>query len=152
MDEEDDDACPMCDEANPPMGMLGKRLWYRCRACGMQWSRERPPPTPSPIVHSAAPIPWADIPVGHEGIVASMSEKIVEFIGGLTAEESLELAKLALQNVPNEAAVNVVVDWAEDADLLSELAEAAQTASDEIDEAEVDDAEEEVDEGEDEAK
>lgn len=31
-------ACPSCTTINAPMGTLGRRLHYRCRACGQQWS------------------------------------------------------------------------------------------------------------------
>jgi tRNA(Ile2) C34 agmatinyltransferase TiaS len=32
------DFCPVCDAESAPMGQLGNRLHYRCRACGMMWS------------------------------------------------------------------------------------------------------------------
>jgi len=30
--------CPTCGEQNEPMGVLGDKTWYRCRACGMEYS------------------------------------------------------------------------------------------------------------------
>lgn len=30
--------CPVCDWLNEPMGQLGSRVHYRCRACGMDYS------------------------------------------------------------------------------------------------------------------
>lgn len=35
--------CPMCDEANIPMGSLGHTSHYRCRACGWWYSLTRKP-------------------------------------------------------------------------------------------------------------
>ena len=32
--------CPMCGESNPPMGNLGRLIWYRCQNCGMDYNRE----------------------------------------------------------------------------------------------------------------
>lgn len=38
IEEPEPSRCPMCDEANYPMGTLGNRRHYQCRACGSQWS------------------------------------------------------------------------------------------------------------------
>ena len=32
--------CPACDAGNYPSGQLGSRLHYRCRSCGMDYSKE----------------------------------------------------------------------------------------------------------------
>lgn len=32
--------CPMCGYPNVPMGELGPVSWYRCRACGIDYSNE----------------------------------------------------------------------------------------------------------------
>lgn len=43
MNEDNDSAAAMCDaccyEDNEPMGVLGRRAHYRCRACGWEWSQ-----------------------------------------------------------------------------------------------------------------
>ena len=31
--------CPICDQENTPMGTLGLLDWYRCRYCGIDYSR-----------------------------------------------------------------------------------------------------------------
>ena len=37
----DDQTCPMCGASNAPLGSLGSRVHYSCRACGMSFSHER---------------------------------------------------------------------------------------------------------------
>ncbi len=42
--------CPCCSYTNVPMGKLGFKTWFRCRACGAEYSsdldyiRENKPP------------------------------------------------------------------------------------------------------------
>lgn len=31
--------CPVCGAENYPMGSLGRRMWYRCQQCGMEYSK-----------------------------------------------------------------------------------------------------------------
>jgi len=38
-DSPDEYSCPCCSEINFPIGNLGYRAHYRCRACGMMYSR-----------------------------------------------------------------------------------------------------------------
>lgn len=33
-----DKQCPYCGEVNEPLGKLGNRVHYRCRACGIEYS------------------------------------------------------------------------------------------------------------------
>lgn len=40
-DDEDGAPCPMCGEMNQPMGSLGQKRQYNCRACGMWYSNDR---------------------------------------------------------------------------------------------------------------
>jgi tRNA(Ile2) C34 agmatinyltransferase TiaS len=47
--------CPMCNEANLPMGSLGRTNHYRCRACGWIYSLTRKPRATKParvLVHA----------------------------------------------------------------------------------------------------
>jgi hypothetical protein len=37
--EYETETCPCCDTENYPIGNLGYRAHYRCRACGMMYSR-----------------------------------------------------------------------------------------------------------------
>lgn len=32
--------CPVCDGEGVPLGALGNRMHYRCRACGMDFNHE----------------------------------------------------------------------------------------------------------------
>lgn len=33
--------CPVCNYSNEPMGTLGNRVHYRCRACGLMYSHPK---------------------------------------------------------------------------------------------------------------
>lgn len=33
--------CPVCEHLNPPLGVLGSRIHYRCRLCGIMYSRPK---------------------------------------------------------------------------------------------------------------
>ena len=37
MEEMTEKACPMCKRENPPIGVLGNLIWYRCQGCGMEY-------------------------------------------------------------------------------------------------------------------
>ena len=32
--------CPLCWHDGTFLGMLGRLLWFRCRACGIDWCEE----------------------------------------------------------------------------------------------------------------
>lgn len=34
------DFCPECSEENTPIGILGKKIHYNCRYCGLWWSED----------------------------------------------------------------------------------------------------------------
>jgi len=40
-EDEDSPACPLDGGEGVPLGALGKLMHYRCRACGMNFSREK---------------------------------------------------------------------------------------------------------------
>lgn len=44
--------CPACTGLGVPLGNLGRLRWYRCRACGIDFSRTAPP-------HKGKSEPWA---------------------------------------------------------------------------------------------
>jgi len=52
-------ACTACDAGNEPMGLLGSRFHYRCRRCGLEYSREVPsgasPASPPPSEQTPGP-------------------------------------------------------------------------------------------------
>jgi hypothetical protein len=35
--------CPCCNGYGLLLGRLGRRLWFRCRACGIEWNTEGDP-------------------------------------------------------------------------------------------------------------
>ncbi len=42
-------ACPLCSGEGSLLGTLGLRTWFRCRQCGMDFSRTRRPRRPAPV-------------------------------------------------------------------------------------------------------
>ena len=41
MEEMTEKACPICDRENPPMGVLGNLIWYRCQDCGAEYHKSK---------------------------------------------------------------------------------------------------------------